>query len=64
MIDIKDDEIVSQDSGYVYAQSISGGTVSAEIIDQIRPKDNIPDIIFYPTNSCKKYKLTLFNEDQ
>ena len=60
-IEVKDDEIMTSELTYTYAQFSSGGYIVTENLLTAKTKDMLPDIILYPTNSCKKYKLTLFN---
>jgi len=60
-IDVKDDEVMTSDLAYTYTQSVQSGNVITQTLLNTKQKDKLPDIILYPSNSCKKYKLTLFN---
>jgi hypothetical protein len=60
-IQVKDEEIMTSELAYTYAQISSGGHIVTENLLATKTKDKLPDIILYPSNSCKKYKLTLFN---
>lgn len=60
-IEVKDDEIMASELAYTYAQILSGEYITTENLLTTKTKDKLPDIVLYPSNSCKKYKLTLFN---
>jgi len=62
-IEVKDAEIMASELAYAYRQISSNGHVTTENLLTTKAKDTHPDITLYPTNSCKKYKLTLFNTD-